>query len=52
MVIGNEIKDVQVMGHDYIEKDTKVIVIETSGNRIIVRRYAIGGESETKFDMD
>ncbi len=50
--IGDELKDVQVSGHDYIEKDTKVIVIETSGNRIIVRRYGINGEAETKFNSD
>ena len=51
-LIGNELHDVQVKGFDYVEKNTKIIVIETSGNRIIVRRFSVDGEEETKLFRD
>ena len=37
--VGEELRDVQVKGFDYVEKGQKVIIIETSGNRIIVKRF-------------
>ena len=35
--IGDELRDAQVKGFDYLEKGEKIVVIETSGNRIIVK---------------